>query len=174
MSTLVIVESPSKAKKIQSYLGSGYVVRASLGHVRDLPSTKAEIPAKYSGEAWARLGVHVEEGFKPLYIVPASKAKVVGELRELAKGADRILLATDPDREGEAIAWHLARALGLKTDPERMTFHEITKDAIQAAARQTRPIDYALVGAQESRRIIRPPAKVTVGRTWRCTTQRRG
>ncbi|WP_216327818.1 type I DNA topoisomerase [Deinococcus aestuarii] len=154
MSTLVIVESPSKAKKIQSYLGSGYVVRASLGHVRDLPSTKAEIPAKYAGEAWARLGVHVEEGFKPLYIVPASKAKVVKELRELAKGADRVLLATDPDREGEAIAWHLARALGLGTDPERMTFHEITKDAIQAAARRTRPIDYALVGAQESRRII--------------------
>jgi DNA topoisomerase-1 len=154
VTTLVIVESPSKAKKIQGYLGSGYTVRASLGHVRDLPSTKAEIPARYAGEPWARLGVQVEEGFKPLYIVPASKAKVVKELRELVKRADRVLLATDPDREGEAIAWHLARALGLKSDPERMTFHEITRDAIQAAAQQTRPIDYALVGAQESRRII--------------------
>ncbi len=152
--TLVIVESPSKAKKIQGYLGSGYTVRASLGHIRDLPSTKAEIPEKYASEAWARLGVNVSDSFKPIYIVPAGKKKVVAELRALVKTADRVLLATDPDREGEAIAWHLVAALGLKSGFERMTFHEITKEAIQAAAQHTRPIDYALVGAQESRRII--------------------
>ncbi|WP_027482820.1 type I DNA topoisomerase [Deinococcus pimensis] len=154
MTTLVIVESPSKAKKIQAYLGTGYTVRASLGHVRDLPASRHEIPARYAAEPWARLGIDVQAGFRPLYVVPRSKAKVVRELRELAAKATRVLLATDPDREGEAIAYHLAQALGLKGDVQRMTFHEITKDAIQTAAKRTRPLDYALVGAQESRRAL--------------------
>ncbi|ADV66065.1 type I DNA topoisomerase [Deinococcus maricopensis] len=154
MSTLVIVESPSKAKKIQAYLGAGYTVRASLGHIRDLPASKADIPARYAAEPWARLGIHVQDSFRPLYVISRGKAKVVRELRELARGANRVLLATDPDREGEAIAWHLMVALGLKGSVERMTFHEITREAIQAAARATRPLDYALVGAQEARRTL--------------------
>ena len=155
MRTLVIVESPSKGKKIQSLLGSGYVVRASLGHVRDLPATKNDVPEKYRAEPWARTGVDVAGGFKPLYVISSKKAKVVKELREAVKTADRVLIATDPDREGEAIGWHLTRVLGLKDGQyARMTFTEITKDAIQQAARNTRPLDYHLVGAQEARRII--------------------
>lgn len=154
MTVLVIVESPSKAKKIQAYLGRGYTVRASLGHIRDLPSNKEEIPEKYAAEAWAKLGVQVDAGFKPLYVIPKGKKEVVKSLKALAGTSDRVLLATDPDREGEAIAWHLARVLGLTSEPERMTFQEITKTAIEYAAQHPRKLDYALVGAQESRRIL--------------------
>jgi DNA topoisomerase I len=154
LNTLVIVESPAKAKKIEAYLGAGYKVRASLGHIRDLPACKEDIPAALVGEAWARLGIDVSSGFKPLYVVPASKVDLVHTLRELARQADVVLLATDPDREGEAIAWHLAELLNLGSAARRMTFHEITKEAILYAAQHTRPLDNALVNAQESRRLI--------------------
>ena len=127
MTTLVIVESPAKAAKIQGYLGKNFVVWASMGHIRDLPASKDDIPARYAAEPWAKLGIHVEGGFKPLYIIPKSKAKVVKELRELAKNADAVILATDGDREGEGIAWHLTQALQLKADTPRMVFHEITQ-----------------------------------------------
>lgn len=148
----MIVESPAKAKKIAGYLGSGYVVRASLGHVRDLPSSKGEIPEKYRQEAWANLGVN-PENFQPIYVVPSKKSQTVRELKAAAKQADRILFASDADREGEAIAWHLSRLLGVK-EPERMTFTEITKPALQKAAAQTRPLNLQLVAAQEARRVI--------------------
>lgn len=153
VNTLVIVESPAKAKTIQKYLGPGYRVEASVGHIRDLPASKAEIPEKYAAEPWARLGIDVAGGFKPLYVVPKDKRGKVAELRKLAKAADQTILATDGDREGEAIGWHLARELGLK-EPQRMEFHEITKDAIQHAVQHLRPLNYALVGAQESRRLL--------------------
>lgn len=153
MKTLVIVESPAKAKTIQKYLGPGFQVQASVGHIRDLPANKSEIPEQYATESWARLGIDVAGGFKPLYVVPKDKKAKVAELRNLAREADRTILATDGDREGEAIAWHLARELGLK-NPERMEFHEITKEAIQQAVQQLRPLNFALVGAQESRRLL--------------------
>ena len=154
MKTLVIVESKTKGEKIQGYLGSGYKVRACFGHIRDLPARKEDVPAKYAAEPWARLGIDVAGGFQPLYIVPTDKKKLVAELRKLAGEADEVLLATDGDREGEAIAWHLIRALGLKQNFKRMVFHEITKEAIQKAVQNTRQLDYNLVGAQESRRMI--------------------
>ncbi|QFP78547.1 type I DNA topoisomerase [Deinococcus sp. AJ005] len=154
MKTLVIVESPAKGKKIQGYLGSAYKVKASFGHIRDLPAKKEDIPKKYQGETWARLGIDVQKGFEPLYIIPAEKKAVIAELKKLAGEADEVLLATDGDREGEGIAWHLVRALGLKGNFKRMVFHEITQDAILKAVQNTRPLDYALVGAQESRRIL--------------------
>ncbi len=154
MKTLVIVESKTKGEKIQDYLGSGYKVRACFGHIRDLPAKKEDVPEKYASEPWARLGIDVAGGFQPLYIIPADKKKLVGELRKLAGEADKVLLATDGDREGEAIAWHLIRALGLKKNFERMVFHEVTKEEIQKAVQNTRQLDYNLVGAQESRRMI--------------------
>ncbi|AFZ69375.1 type I DNA topoisomerase [Deinococcus peraridilitoris] len=155
MRTLVIVESPSKGKKIQSLLGNAYVVRASLGHIRDLPASKNDVPEQYRSAPWARTGVDVAGGFKPLYVISRKKAKVVKELREAAKNADRVLIATDPDREGEAIGWHLTRVLNLKDGQfARMTFTEITKDAIHQAAQNPRTLDYHLVGAQEARRLI--------------------
>ncbi|MFC4455673.1 type I DNA topoisomerase [Deinococcus sonorensis] len=153
MTTLVLVESPSKARKIAAYLGQGYQVRASLGHVRDLPAKKEDVPARYAKEPWARLGVDVAHGFRPLYVIPKAKAGVVKELRQAAERAGRVILATDGDREGESIAWHLAQLLGLK-DPERMVFHEITPDAIRQAVAHTRPLDYRLVGAAETRRVL--------------------
>lgn len=154
MKTLVIVESKTKGEKIQSYLGNDYKVRACFGHVRDLPAKKEDVPAKYAAEPWARLGIDVTNGFAPLYVIPTDKKKLVADLRKLAGEADQVLLATDGDREGEAIAWHLIRALGLKKNYQRMVFHEITKEAILKAVANTRPLDYALVGAQESRRTI--------------------
>lgn len=154
MKTLVIVESKTKGEKIQGYLGSGYKVRACFGHIRDLPAKKEDVPAKYQSEPWARLGIDVAGGFQPLYIIPADKKKVVSELRKLAGEADEVLLATDGDREGEAIAWHLVRALGLKKNFKRMVFHEVTREEILKAVQNTRPLDYHLVGAQESRRMI--------------------
>ncbi|MGV8874084.1 MAG: type I DNA topoisomerase, partial [Rhodococcus sp. (in: high G+C Gram-positive bacteria)] len=151
---LVIVESPTKAKKIAPYLGSNYVVEASVGHIRDLPRGAADVPAKYKGEAWARLGVDVDHDFEALYVVSPEKKGKVAELKSLLKDADELYLATDPDREGEAIAWHLLETLNPKIPVRRMVFHEITKPAILAAAADTRDLDQDLVDAQETRRIL--------------------
>jgi DNA topoisomerase I len=151
---LVIVESPAKAKTIAGYLGSGYLVESSIGHVRDLPNNASEIPARLKGEAWARLGVNVEQDFEPVYVVDARKKKVVADLKAKLKGADELLLATDEDREGEAIAWHLREVLQPKVPVRRMVFHEITRPAIERALSETRDIDDCLVDAQETRRIL--------------------
>jgi len=151
---LVIVESPTKAKKIAPYLGGGYVVESSVGHIRDLPRGAADVPAKYKGEAWARLGVDVEHDFEPLYVVTPDKKAKVTELKNLLKDVDELYLATDPDREGEAIAWHLLETLKPKVPVRRMVFHEITEQAIRAAAADTRELDTDLVDAQETRRIL--------------------
>ena len=151
---LVIVESPAKARTIAGYLGPEFVVESSVGHIRDLPDSAAEIPEQYKGEAWARLGVDVEHGFEPLYVVDPDKKKKVAELRKLLAGADELLLATDEDREGEAIAWHLLEVLQPKVPARRMVFHEITRDAIERALDETRDVDERLVDAQESRRIL--------------------
>jgi DNA topoisomerase-1 len=152
--TLVIVESPAKAKKIGSFLGSDYVVEASLGHIRDLPQRAADIPADVKKEKWAKEGVNVDKDFEPLYVINPDKKKKVSELKALLKDADELYLATDEDREGEAIAWHLLEILKPKVPVRRMVFHEITKDAILAAANDTRELDQRLVDAQETRRIL--------------------
>ncbi len=151
---LVIVESPAKAKKISGFLGPDYVVEASFGHVRDLPRNAADVPAKYKGEAWARLGVDVDNGFSALYVVSSDRKAQITKLIKLAKEVDEVLLATDEDREGEAIAWHLLETIKPKVPVKRMVFHEITKPAIQAAVANPRDIDRALVDAQEARRIL--------------------
>jgi DNA topoisomerase-1 len=151
---LVIVESPAKAKTIAGYLGSEFVVESSIGHIRDLPQNAAEIPAKYKDESWARLGVNVDKDFEPLYVVDPRKKKVVSELRARLKDADELLLATDEDREGEAIAWHLVQELRPTVPVRRMVFHEITRPAIERALAETRDIDDSLVDAQEARRIL--------------------
>ena len=151
---LVIVESPAKAKTIQGYLGPGYEVEASVGHIRDLPTRAAEIPAKYKGEPWARLGVDVDHGYHALYVVDADKRSKVAELKKKLADADELLLATDEDREGEAIAWHLLEVLNPTVPVRRMVFHEITRDAIQRAAQETRELDQNMVDAQETRRIL--------------------
>ena len=129
--TLVIVESPAKAKTIQGYLGPGYDVEASVGHIRDLPKRAADIPAKYKGEAWSRLGVDVDHGYTALYVVDNDKRTKVAELKKKLAQADTLLLATDEDREGEAIAWHLLEVLAPTVPVKRMVFHEITRDAIR-------------------------------------------
>ncbi|WP_442799853.1 type I DNA topoisomerase [Nocardia sp. NBC_01730] len=151
---LVIVESPTKARKIAPYLGRNYMVEASVGHIRDLPRGAADVPAKYKGQSWARLGVDVDNDFEPIYIVSPDKKAKVTELKSLLKDADELYLATDPDREGEAIAWHLLETLKPKVPVRRMVFHEITEPAIQAAAADTRELDSDLVDAQETRRIL--------------------
>ncbi len=151
---LVIVESPAKARTIAGYLGPDFVVESSVGHIRDLPDSAAEIPEKYKGESWARLGVDVEHGFEPLYVVDPDKKKTVAQLRKQLADADELLLATDEDREGEAIAWHLLEVLKPKVPTRRMVFHEITRDAIERALDETRDVDERLVDAQESRRIL--------------------
>jgi len=151
---LVIVESPAKAKTIQGYLGPGYEVEASVGHIRDLPTRASEIPEKLKKEPWSRLGVDVDNGYQALYVVDADKRTKVAELKKKLADADELLLATDEDREGEAIAWHLLEVLKPKVPVRRMVFHEITRDAIQRAAQETRELDTALVDAQETRRII--------------------
>ncbi|AKK02180.1 type I DNA topoisomerase [Corynebacterium epidermidicanis] len=151
---LVIVESATKAKKIQPYLGKDYIVEASVGHIRDLPRGAADVPAKYKKEPWARLGVDTDNGFSPLYVVSADKKKKVADLKAKLKDVDELLLATDPDREGEAIAWHLLEVLKPKVPVKRMVFNEITKPAIIAAAENTRDLDENLVDAQETRRIL--------------------
>jgi len=150
----VIVESPAKARTISGYLGDGFVVESSVGHIRDLPERAADIPEQYKKEKWARLGVDVERDFAPLYIVDPDKKKKVGELKKLLKDSDELLLATDEDREGEAIAWHLLEVLKPTVPVRRMVFHEITKDAIARALDETRDIDERLVDAQETRRIL--------------------
>jgi len=150
----VIVESPAKAKTIAGYLGNDYLVESSIGHIRDLPHSAAEVPAASKGEPWARLGVDVDHGFEPLYVVDPKKKSVVTDLRSKLKGADELLLATDEDREGEAIAWHLVEVLQPKVPVRRMVFHEITKQAIERALEETREIDDRLVDAQETRRIL--------------------
>jgi DNA topoisomerase-1 len=151
---LVIVESPAKARTISGYLGPDFVVESSVGHIRDLPDSAAEIPEKYKGESWARLGVNVEHGFEPLYVVDPDKKKTVAQLKKQLAEADELLLATDEDREGEAIAWHLLEVLKPKVPVRRMVFHEITRDAIEQALDETREVDERLVDAQESRRIL--------------------
>jgi DNA topoisomerase-1 len=151
---LVIVESPAKAKTIAGYLGKDYVVESSIGHIRDLPNNASEIPANLKGEQWARLGVNVDKNFEPLYVVDARKKKVVSDLKAKLKNADELLLATDEDREGEAIAWHLREVLNPKVPVKRMVFHEITRPAIERALAETRDIDDCLVDAQETRRIL--------------------
>jgi DNA topoisomerase I len=151
---LVIVESPAKARTIAGYLGPDFVVESSVGHIRDLPDSAAEIPEKYKGESWARLGVDVEHGFEPLYVVDPDKKKTVAQLRKQLSDADELLLATDEDREGEAIAWHLLEVLKPKVPVRRMVFHEITRHAIEQALEETRDVDERLVDAQESRRIL--------------------
>ena len=150
---LVIVESPAKAKTIKGYLGPGYVVEASVGHIRDLPNGAAEVPEKYTGEV-RRLGVDVEHDFQPIYVVNADKRAQVKKLKDLLKDSDELFLATDEDREGEAIAWHLQEVLKPKVPVKRMVFHEITKAAIQAAVANPRELNQKLVDAQETRRIL--------------------
>ena len=151
---LVIVESPAKARKIGGFLGDDYVVEASVGHIRDLPQRAADIPKEYKKIAWAKEGVNIEEGFEPLYVINPDKRAKVSELKALMKDADELILATDEDREGEAIAWHLIEVLRPKIPIRRMVFHEITKEAIKKAAEETRDLDYRLVDAQETRRVL--------------------
>jgi DNA topoisomerase-1 len=151
---LVIVESPTKAKTIAGYLGRDYVVESSMGHVRDLPNGAAEVPAKYKKEPWARLGVDVNCGFRPLYVVSAEKKAQVKKLKQLLEGAAELYLATDEDREGEAIAWHLREVLNPTVPVRRMVFHEITREAIRRAVDNSREINERLVDAQETRRIL--------------------
>ncbi|MFJ9931051.1 type I DNA topoisomerase [Streptomyces misionensis] len=150
---LVIVESPAKAKTIKGYLGPGYTVEASVGHIRDLPNGAAEVPEKYTGEV-RRLGVDVEHDFQPVYVVNADKKAQVKKLKDLLKDSDELFLATDEDREGEAIAWHLQEVLKPKIPVKRMVFHEITKDAIREAVANPRQLNQKLVDAQETRRIL--------------------
>ncbi len=153
---LVIVESPAKAKTIAGYLGSGYVVESSVGHIRDLPGNASEVPAAYRGESWARLGIDVDNDFKPLYVVPSNKKDQIRKLKRLLKEADELYLATDEDREGEAIAWHLLEVLSPKSSisVRRMVFHEITPAAIRSAIDAPRDLDRRLVDAQEARRLL--------------------
>jgi DNA topoisomerase I len=151
---LVIVESPAKAKTIAGFLGSDYVVEASIGHIRDLPRSAADVPAEHKGTAWAKLGVDVENDFAPLYIVASEKKAHVSKLKGLLKEASELYLATDEDREGEAIAWHLLQVLKPKVPYKRMVFHEVTRSAIQRAVEESRDIDQSLVDAQEARRIL--------------------
>jgi DNA topoisomerase-1 len=151
---LVIVESPTKARKLAGYLGANYIVESSRGHIRDLPRAAADVPAKYKSQPWARLGVNVDEDFEPLYIVSPDKKSTVSELKGLLKDVDELYLATDGDREGEAIAWHLLETLKPRIPVKRMVFHEITEPAILEAAANPRDLDNDLVDAQETRRIL--------------------
>ncbi|HEX5252397.1 MAG TPA: type I DNA topoisomerase [Mycobacterium sp.] len=151
---LVIVESPTKARKLASYLGSRYIVESSRGHIRDLPRAAADVPAKFKSEPWARLGVNVDADFEPLYIISPEKKSTVTELKGLLKDVDELYLATDGDREGEAIAWHLLETLKPNIPVKRMVFHEITEPAILEAAENPRDLDIDLVDAQETRRIL--------------------
>ncbi len=151
---LVIVESPSKARTIAGYLGDGYVVESSIGHIRDMPDKAAEIPLKYRKEPWARLGVNVDADFEPLYVVNSDKKQQVSKLKTLLKDADELLLATDEDREGEAIAWHLLEELKPRIPAHRMVFHEITPEAIARAVASPREVDLGMVEAYQTRRVL--------------------
>ena len=152
--SLVIVESPAKARTIGKYLGKRFFVEASIGHVRDLPQGAKEIPEQYKGEEWAHLGVNVNDNFTPVYVIPADKKQQVAKLRKALKEADSLYLATDEDREGEAISWHLCEILKPKVPVRRLVFHEITKEAITESLESPREIDDGLVRAQETRRIL--------------------
>ncbi|MEX2600906.1 MAG: type I DNA topoisomerase [Balneolaceae bacterium] len=162
MKSLVIVESPTKTKTIKKYLPKGYQVDSSMGHIRDLPSSAKEVPAKFKKEPWANLGIDVENDFNPLYVIPGDKKKVVKKLKELLKGSDELILATDEDREGEAISWHLVELLKPDVPVKRMAFREITEEAILNAMENYRDIDMNLVQAQETRRIIDRLAGYTI------------
>ncbi len=152
--SLVIVESPAKARTISKFLGRDFTVEASIGHVRDLPQGAKQIPAQYKGEDWAHLGVNVHSDFDPVYIIPPGKTAQVRKLKGLLKDAKDLYLATDEDREGEAISWHLNELLKPKVPVHRLVFHEITKEAIEAALEHPRDIDNDLVRAEETRRIV--------------------
>ena len=155
MKHLVVVESPTKARTIRAFLPSdGFRIEASMGHIRDLPASAKEIPAQYKDEDWSRLGVKVDDGFEPLYVIPSDKKKVVETLRQALAEADSLYIATDEDREGESIGWHLVQVLEPDVPVERMVFHEITEEAIQRALENTRGIDENLVKAQQARRIL--------------------
>ncbi len=151
---LVIVESPTKAKTIRKFLPKSYVVEASMGHIRDLPQSATDIPEKFKKEEWAKVGVNVDQNFEPLYVVPKGKSKVISDLKKKMGNADLLYLATDEDREGESISWHLLEVLKPKIPVKRMVFHEITKSAIERALTETREVDMRLVRAQETRRIL--------------------
>src|SRR2546428_1755580 len=155
--SLVIVESPAKAKTISKFLGGKFTVEASIGHIRDLPQGAKEVPAEFKGEKWAYLGVNVDDKFTPVYIVPHEKKSQVSKLKELLKDCSELYLATDEDREGEAISWHLCEVLKPKVPVHRLVFHEITSEAIHDALAHPRGIDDGLVRAQETRRVfVRP------------------
>ena len=154
MKRLVVVESPTKARTIRGFLPSDFDVAASMGHVRDLPASAAEIPTEYKDASWARIGVNFNDGFEPLYVVPRDKKKVVRELKSALKDADELYIATDEDREGESIGWHLVEVLKPSVPIRRMVFHEITQEAIGRALEDTRSVNRNLVDAQETRRIL--------------------
>ena len=154
MTALVIVESPAKAKKIAEYLGDDFIVESSIGHIRDLPRNAADVPAAYKGESWSRMGIDVDNDFKPLYVVSPDKKDQIKKLKSMLKESDELYLATDEDREGEAIAWHLLEVLNPQVPVKRMVFHEITKTAILSALENPRELDRHLVDAQEARRML--------------------
>src|SRR5690625_2592964 len=162
MKSLVIVESPTKIKTLQKYLPKKYTIDSSMGHIRDLPANAKEVPKKFKGEDWANLGVNTSQDFDPLYVIPSSKKKVVRRLKKELKNVDELILATDEDREGEAISWHLTEILKPQVPVKRMVFREITKEAIQEALNHFRDIDINLVNAQEARRIIDRLAGYTI------------
>src|SRR5215216_7548725 len=151
---LVIVESPAKAKTLGRFLGNKYRVEASFGHIRDLPESAAEVPKEIKEKEWGRLGVDVDQDFTPYYVVPGDKKKQVAHLKTAVKEASELLLATDPDREGEAISWHLTQVLKPKVPVRRIVFHEITEDAVKEALDHPSTVNENLVRAQESRRIL--------------------
>ena len=148
--SLVIVESPAKARTIGKFLGRGYTIEASIGHIRDLPQGAKEIPAEFKGEDWAYLGVNVDKDFDPVYVIPHDKIAQVRKLKSLLKGAKELFLATDEDREGEAISWHLCEVLQPRVPVYRLVFHEITSEAIHEALRKPRQIDNDLVRRRKS------------------------
>src|SRR5215211_5386002 len=151
---LVIVESPAKAKTLGRFLGNSYRVEASFGHIRDLPESAAEVPKEIKEKEWGRLGVDIDSDFRPYYVVPNDKRKQVAHLKTAVKDASELLLATDPDREGESISWHLAQVLKPKVPVRRIVFHEITEEAVREALDHPSDVNENLVRAQESRRIL--------------------